>query len=234
VPRESDGKLAELEALPSGRASPPSSEQDQRVTPTAPMPQSNQPRALRFGRTTVSVAGGTVFSVPAEAIAIPANRRGMMVAGSTGQVRLRGGVTIERDLMHHAPLTLGTSVATTSGDLETQGVRLILHAVVYDDLGGTTRLDIVQRAIAAVLESADRHRVRSLVLPPIGAGVGQGRLSLEDVYATVVGAIAAHLRRYTSRIDQITIVCPDPRDTRTVFSLLQESHAQWWRMKTGS
>lgn len=204
------------------------------MTPTLPTTQPNPPRSLRFGRTTVSVAAGTVFSMPAEAIAVPANRRGMMVAGSTGQVRLRGGVAVERDLMHHAPLTLGTSVATTGGDLEAQGVRLILHAVVYDDLGGTTRLDIVQRAIGAVLESADRHRVRSLVLPPIGAGVGQGRLSLEDVYATIVGAIAAHLRRYTSRIDQITIVCPDPRETRTVFDLVKESHTQWWRMKTGS
>lgn len=192
-----------------------------------------QPMTLRFGRTTVGVVTGSVLDTPAEAIAIPANRRGMMVAGITGHVRLRGGADIERDLMQQAPLTLGTSVATTAGELAAQGVALILHTVVFDDLGGHTRRDIVERAVAAVLESADRHRVRSLSIAPIGAGVGQGRLTQEEVFPVVVDAVAAHLRRYTSRMDRITITCPDARQTRQVFAMVQEAHALWWRMKTG-
>ena len=190
--------------------------------------------AIRFGRTTVSVAIGDVFAVGAEAIAIPANRRGMMVAGIAGATRLRGGADVERELMRQAPLTLGTSVATSSGDLTEQGVSLVLHAVVFEDLGGTTRLDLVERAISGVLESADRHRVRSLSIAPIGSGVGQGRLGTDEVYAVTVDAIAAHLRRFSSRIERITIACPDSRDTRPVFARLRDAHTLWWQLRTST
>jgi O-acetyl-ADP-ribose deacetylase (regulator of RNase III) len=177
---------------------------------------------------------GDIFAVPAEVIVIPANRRGMLAAGVAGHVRLRGGVEIERDLMQQAPLTLGTSVATTSGDLAAEGVTMVMHAIVFDDLGGGTRIDIVRRAIESVLESADRHRVRSIVIPPLGTGVGHGRLPHDAVYATLVEAIAAHLRRFSSRIDRIWLLCPDTRDTRSVFALVQEAHTLWWRMKTSA
>ena len=190
--------------------------------------------SLRFGRTTVSVVVGDAFTIEAEAIVVPANRRGMMVAGVAGNVRLRGGMDIEREIMQQAPLTLGTSVATTSGELANHGVKLILHAVLFDDLGGTTRLDIVEKAIGNVLQSADRHRVRSIMIPPVGAGVGQGRLAYDEVYGVIVEEIAAHLRRYSSRLDHIVVACPDPKVRRTVFSLVQEAHTLWWKLKTSS
>jgi O-acetyl-ADP-ribose deacetylase len=190
--------------------------------------------SLRFGRTTVAVVTGDVFSFRAEAITIPANRRGMMVAGVAGHVRLRGGVDVERSLMQQAPLTLGTAVATTAGDLAEHGARLILHAVVFDDLGGSTRLDIVEKAVTNALQSADRHRVRSVVIPPIGYGVGQGRLTHDEVYATIVNAVAAHVRRFSSRIEQVYLTTPDPRQARTVFGLVQEAHTLWWQLRTSS
>jgi len=202
------------------------------VTPTSSNSQPPQQTAVRFGRTTVSVVTGDVFSVGAEAIVVPANRRGMMVAGVAGHVRLRGGIDIERDIMQQAPLALGTSVATTPGELTKAGARMVLHAVVFDDLGGTTRMDLVEKAVASALESADRHRVRSIVIPPIGSGVGQGRLTQDDVYATIVNAIAAHLRRFSSRIDHIYVACPGPRETRSVFALVEQAHALWWQLRT--
>src|SRR5687768_15522594 len=107
-----------------------------RVT-SSPASQSGQSLALRFGRTTVSVVAGDLLTTGAQAIVIPANRRGMMVAGSAGHVRLRGGFDVEHELMQQAPLTLGTSVATTSGDLAGSGPSLVLHAVIFDDLGGS-------------------------------------------------------------------------------------------------
>lgn len=188
--------------------------------------------SLRFGRTTVQVLFGDVFCTHTEAIVCPANRRGMMVAGTAGLVRLRGGAEVERDLMSRAPLTLGTSIATTSGDLAEHGIHLVFHAVVFDDLGGSTRLDHVQRAITSVLQSAERHRIRSLVIPPVGSGVGSGRLTQQNVYEIVVEEVAGHLRRFASRIEQITIACPDKRDTRDTFALLQGAYQLWWELQT--
>jgi O-acetyl-ADP-ribose deacetylase (regulator of RNase III) len=206
-------------------------EMQARVTSTFPS-QPEQTLALRFGRTTVSVVTGDLLATGVQAVVVPANRRGMMVAGAAGQARLRGGFAIEHELMRQAPLTLGTSVATTSGDLAADGTGLVLHAVVFDDLGGATRLDLVERALEAALASADRHRVRSIAIPPVGAGVGEGRLRRADVFAILVGVVAAHLRRYPSRIDRIELVCGDPREAREVHAMVQDAHTLWWRMKT--
>lgn len=189
---------------------------------------------LRFGRTTVGVASGNVFSSPSEAIVIPANRRGMMVAGISGLVRLRGGVEIEREVMSRAPLTLGTSIATSSGSLDGEGINLVLHAVVFDDLGGKSRLDHVQRAIGNAIESAERHRVRSVAITPAGSGVGAGRLTPEEVYAAIVEELGSYLRRNVSRIERITILCVSPDDTRTTFSLLQQAYTLWWQLRSSS
>lgn len=188
-------------------------------------------RSLRFGRTTVSVLHGNVFATDASAVVCPANRRGMMVAGAAGLVRLRGGADIERDIMARAPLALGTSIATTSGDLAASGVDLVLHAVIFTDLGGTTRLDHVKHAVASALQSAERHRVRSLALPPIGAGVGEGRLDSAEVYGVIVDEIAGHLRRFSSRIGHITVACPDRADVREAFALLQHAYQLWWELR---
>jgi O-acetyl-ADP-ribose deacetylase (regulator of RNase III) len=204
-----------------------------RVTPS-PASQPHQSLALRFGRTTVAVVACDLLASRAQAIVIPANRRGMMVAGTAGHVRLRGGFAVEHELMQHAPLTLGTSVATTSGDLVSTGPSLVLHAVVFDDLGGSTRLDLVEHALEAALASADRHRVRSLAIPPVGAGVGDGRLRRDEVFAILVGVVAAHLRRFASRIDRIDLVCSDAREAREVHAILQDAHTLWWRMKTST
>jgi O-acetyl-ADP-ribose deacetylase (regulator of RNase III) len=204
-----------------------------RVTPS-PASRPDQSLALRFGRTTVSVVACDLLASRAQAVVIPANRRGMMVAGTAGQVRLRGGFEIEHELTRQAPLTPGTSVATTSGELAGTGTSLVLHAVVYDDLGGSTRLDLVERAVEAALASADRHRMRSIAIPPVGAGVGEGRLRRDEVFAIVVGVVAAHLRRFTSRIDRIELVCADAREARDVHALVHDAHTLWWRMKTSA
>lgn len=199
--------------------------------PTTPLDSSHHP-SLRFGRTTVQVLVGDVLCTEAEAILCPANRRGMMVAGAAGLVRLRGGAEVEREIMSRAPLTLGTSVATSSGDLAARGIQIVFHTVVFDDLGGSTRLDLVERAVTSALQSAERHRVRSLVIPPVGSGVGSGRLTQQDVYGVVVEELAGHLRRFTSRIEHITIACPDKRDVRDTFALLQQAYQLWWQLQT--
>ncbi len=156
----------------------------------------------------------------------------MMVAGASGLVRLRGGASVEREIMSQAPLTLGTAVATASGDLTGVGIHLVFHAVVFDDLGGSTRLDLVEKAVTNALQSAERHRVRSLVIPPVGSGVGAGRLTQQEVYVVVVEELAGHLRRYTSRIETITIACPDKRDVRDTFALLQQAYQLWWELRS--
>jgi O-acetyl-ADP-ribose deacetylase (regulator of RNase III) len=154
-----------------------------------------------------------------------------MGAGAAGAVRLAGGMEVEREAMAAAPLTMGTAVATTSGDLAARGVRVIFHAVVSDRLGAPTREDIVQQATTDLLRLADRQRVRALALPPIGAGLGPGRLPTARVWELMIEEIVAYLRRFTSRLERIILVTRFPDEAEEVTRLLRVAREHWWGLR---
>ncbi|HVL24245.1 MAG TPA: macro domain-containing protein [Thermomicrobiales bacterium] len=186
---------------------------------------------VRFGRTVVVPSAASIFEHGVEAIVTPANRRGVMGVGIAGLVRLQGGTEIEREAMAQAPLAIGRAIVTASGKLAAHGTKLIIHAVTSDALGAPTRSDTVRKATTAVLQTADRHRIRSLAIPPLGAGLGSGRFQSDTVMLMMIEEIVAHLRRFTSRLDRIVLVCRDERDVRDLQYALNEARRLWWGIR---
>jgi O-acetyl-ADP-ribose deacetylase (regulator of RNase III) len=186
---------------------------------------------VRFGRTLIVPAAGSVLEQQVQAIVCPANRRGVMGAGIAGQIRMAGGIEIEREAMALAPLAIGSAISTTAGTLIGRGVTTIVHAVVSDALGSPTRLDIVRTATSAALTEADRRRVKSLLLPPLGSGLGPGRLPAGSVTAAMIEETVAYLRRFTSRCDRIVLAQYDPREAEDVLQALREARDLWWGLK---
>ncbi len=195
------------------------------------IPPVDDASGVRFGRTLIVSDAADLFAHDVEAIACPANRRGVMGAGIAGRVRLAGGIDIERDAMAKAPLTIGDAITTTSGALDDLGVRIIIHAVVSDTLGAPTRVDIVRSATSAVLREADRARVRSVLIPPLGSGLGPGRLPTGAVVVAMIEEIVAHLRRFTCRLERIVLTQPDAREADAIRKALIEARDLWWGLK---
>lgn len=186
---------------------------------------------VRFGRTVVLASSDSPFSHRVDAIVAPANRRGVMGVGTAGLVRLEGGQEIEREAMERAPLTLGTAVVTTSGRLAERGTRAIIHAVVADALGSPTRETIVRDALTAVLEIADHEKVRSIAIPPLTSGQASSSLQGETVFLVMIEEIVAYLRRFTSRLDRIVLICTDEREVRRLDHALAEARRMWWGLR---
>lgn len=186
---------------------------------------------VRFGRTLLDASASMLLDHHAEAIVCPANRRGVMGVGLAGVIRHAGGIEIEREAMELAPLSIGTAVPTAPGSLAERGVRIVIHAVVSDSLGAPTRQDIVRRATTAALELADRHRIRSIVMPPLGSGLGPGRLPTNVVTTVMIEEIVAHLRRFTSRIERITLVLSDSGDAAEAIVTIQEARKLFWGLR---
>jgi O-acetyl-ADP-ribose deacetylase (regulator of RNase III) len=186
---------------------------------------------VRFGRTVVVASADSLFSHQVEAIVAPANRRGVMGVGTAGLVRLEGGQEIEREVMAQAPITLGTAYVTTSGKLADRGTRAIIHAVVADALGSPTREKTVRHATTAVLEAADRERVRSIAIPSLSSGQSSSSLQSETVFLIMIEEIVAYLRRFTSRLDRIVLICHDERETRILDHALAEARRMWWGLR---
>jgi O-acetyl-ADP-ribose deacetylase len=186
---------------------------------------------VRFGRTVVIPSAESIFEHAVEAIVSPANRRGVMGVGVAGLVRLQGGADIEREAMAQTPLSVGHAIATSSGKLAERGTKMIIHAVTSDALGAPTRADTVRKATTAALQMADRHRLRSLAMPPLGAGLGSGRFQTDTVTLMMIEEIVAHLRRFTSRLDRIVLVCRDDREVRDLQFALTEARRLWWGLR---
>lgn len=186
---------------------------------------------VRFGRTLLVPVTGDPLRQAIDGIVVPANRRGVMGAGFAGQVRLAGGSEVEREAMAFAPLTIGGAVSTTAGLLAERGVRTVIHAVVSDALGAPTRLDIVRAATSAALIEADRRRVKGLLLPAIGAGLGPGRLHSGEVMVVMIEEVVAYLRRFTCRIDRIALPQHTAREAEEIRRALLEARELWWGLK---
>ncbi|HWV23411.1 MAG TPA: macro domain-containing protein [Thermomicrobiales bacterium] len=190
-----------------------------------------QEPGVRFGRTLVIPSAEPIFEHRLDAIATPANRRGVMGVGVSGQIRIHGGTEIEREAMALAPLTMGSAVVTSAGKLAEQGTRAIIHAVISDALGTPTREHIIREATMSTLAAADRQRFRSLVLPPLGNGPGIGRYGSDAVLIIMSEEVVAHLRRFTSRLERIVLVCHDAREVRDLEHALIEARRQWWGLQ---
>jgi O-acetyl-ADP-ribose deacetylase (regulator of RNase III) len=186
---------------------------------------------VRFGRTLILPVTGGVLDQQVQGVVCPANMRGVMGAGMAGQIRLAAGGEIEREAMENAPLALGSAISTSAGKLQTRGIQTIIHAVVADALGAPTRIDIVRAATTAALAEADRRRVKSLLLPSIGSGIGPGRLPSGQVSAVMIEEIVAYLRRFTCRIDKIVLPQHSARDADDLRRALKEARELWWGLR---
>ena len=191
-------------------------------------PTVDESEGVRFGRTLIVPLAGDMLSQQVQGIVCPANRRGVMGAGFTGQIRMTGGIEIEREAMAQAPLTIGSAISTSAGALVDRGVTTIIHAVVSDALGAPTRIDIVRSATGAALKEADRRRLKSLLLPPLGSGLGPGRLPTGTVAVAMIEETVAYLRRFTCRMDRIVLAQRDTREADEIRQALIEARALWW------
>ncbi|MEJ7839192.1 MAG: macro domain-containing protein [Thermomicrobiales bacterium] len=188
---------------------------------------------VRFGRTLLRVNVGNPVDQPVEALVCPANRRGVMGVGAAGAIRLAGGAEIEREIMQLAPLTMGSAHTTSSGVLAARGIRYVIHGVVSNELGSPSREDVVRRATVAALQQADRIRVKSVAFPALGAGLGPDKLTSQQVSLVMIEEIVAHVRRFTSRIDMIVLLCRDQREARTTHDALLQARVLWLGIRGG-
>jgi len=182
---------------------------------------------VRFGRARLIASSHPMLEHEVSGVVSPANRRGVMGVGIAGAIRMAGGIEIEREAMAKAPLGLGTAVATGSGLLEQRGVTIIIHAVVSDALGSPTRADIVRHATIAALRIADANRLKSIAMPPLGSGAASLDLTGAMVFALMIEEIVAHLRRFTSRLERVVLVCRDDREAREIGNILREARELW-------
>ena len=184
---------------------------------------------VRFGRTLIVTVHGDPFAQGADGVVVAANRRGMMGAAAVpGIAGLRsfGGSDLERAAMALAPLDLGSAVVTDAPGLGERGVRVVIHAVVHQELGDRAREEHVRRATGATLLAADRHRLRHLAMPVLG--LAGHPADPGPMIEAVVGELVASLRRSSLRIEQVTLACRFPEQAEATAAAVRRSRERAW------
>lgn len=184
---------------------------------------------VEFGRTRISVADGEPLDQPVQAIICPANVRGMMPSSGSLSLRLSTGPDVERQVRALAPLNLGTSVVTSSGNLAARGIERLIHAVITTEPGVGALLPTVRDALFAALEFAQRDRVRSLAIPILGMEAGASPEKRALWIDGIVDEVVAHVRRDRSSLDSVVLVSRYPDDEAIVVAALTSARAKSWR-----
>jgi O-acetyl-ADP-ribose deacetylase (regulator of RNase III) len=131
----------------------------------------------------VEVREADITKLEVDAIANAANTELRHGGGVAAAIVRGGGRSIQDESDRLAPIELGEAVATGAGELP---ARWVIHAATMH-LGGPTSADIIRRATASALGTAEEVGAKSLGLVAFGTGVGGfpveegARIEVEEV-----------------------------------------------------
>ncbi len=146
---------------------------------------------------TITVVNGDITLFSCDAIVNPANSSGIMGGGVAGALKRVGGQIIEEEARQHAPIPVGSAVATTAGSLP---ARYVIHAPTMTRPAMHIRTDNVEKATKAAFQLGKQLGIGSIVLPGMGTGVGG--VSVDDA-ARVMISVAS---MYSSFFDRIVFI----------------------------
>lgn len=164
--------------------------------------------------TEVSVVVGNIADFDqhqAEAYVVAANNELWMGAGVAGALKSAAGEPVEQEAVEQGPIAVGDAVVTGAGKMPPPAKALI-HAA---SMGFTDRTQIyasvetVRNATKRTLERCDEHRLKSVVFPALGTGVGG--LEMEAAATAMASAINEHIQADTGIERVIIAVTNDER-----------------------
>ena len=135
----------------------------------------------------IELWNGDICDLEVDAIVNPANLSLWMSTGVSGAIKRAGGDAIEFAAVRQAPVPLGESVVTDSGNL---AARAVIHAVSLDRDRRTSG-PVIAAAVRSAMARAREIGATSVAFPALGTGVGG--FPLEDAARITVETVREEL-----------------------------------------
>ena len=116
----------------------------------------------------IELWNGDICDLEVDAIVSPASTSLWMSTGVAGELKRKGGDSIEFAALRLAPVSLGDAVVTPAGRL---AARFIIHAVSHER-GRRTSGPAIDRAARGAMARARELGLASVAFPALGTGVG--------------------------------------------------------------
>ena len=120
------------------------------------------------GKIDIVVIQGDIADETADALISPDDTHLSMSGGASAALRDAGGPALYEAAQDKGPLEVGEVAVTDSFGLFSD---YVIHAAGKPALGRSTK-ESVRRATESALKVADEYECRSVVIPPLGSGVG--------------------------------------------------------------
>lgn len=164
------------------------------------------------------VVVGDALEVGGDALVIPANRQLTLGWGShlAELVAVRAGPEVEAEALRAWPEGIGMGEAVCTGAGTLPGYRAVIHAAVLDRgdldprfllrLKPRTSPETLRAAVAASLDRAEEAGLETVVLTPMGAGIGG--LSDAACAREIREAVAAWEEAHSgSAVREVAVAC---------------------------
>jgi O-acetyl-ADP-ribose deacetylase (regulator of RNase III) len=152
----------------------------------------------------VEIEDSDITELDVDAIANAANTDLRHGGGVAGAISRAGGPTIQEESDALAPVGLGDAVATSAGEMP---AKWVIHAATMR-LGESTSAEVIRKATASTLRTADDLGAKSLALVAFGTGVGG--FPLDEAATIEVEEVRRHLER-GSRLERVVFAVFGPQ-----------------------
>jgi O-acetyl-ADP-ribose deacetylase (regulator of RNase III) len=164
----------------------------------------------------IELWNGDICDLEVDAIVNPAGASLWMSTGVSGAIKRAGGDSIEFAAVRQAPVPLGESVVTPSGELAAQAV---IHAVSLDR-DRRTSSEVIAAAVRSAMARAREIGARSIAFPALGTGVGG--FPLEESARVTVETVRQELDR-SPAIEHVTFALRGAAAYQAFQSAIQQS-----------
>jgi len=145
--------------------------------------------------TNIHITQGDLTSYETDAIVNAANNDLILGGGLAGAIRRKGGPSIQRECDAHGPVAVGQAAITGAGDLP---ARYVIHQASMS-LGGRTTAESLKSSTRAVLELAEKHKLKTIAFPATGTGIAG--FDLRKCAEIMLRTVAEHVAGPTSLTD---------------------------------
>ncbi len=165
---------------------------------------------MRLGNCEIRIMHGDITDTAFDAIVNAANNKLLMGGGIAGTIKEKGGISIEDEAVEKGPIEIGGAVATRAGKLK---ARYVIHAATMGLDHKTDEIKI-RNACASALRVADELKIRSVVFPALGCGVGG--FSIKASAKIMAQEVMKHLREAKTSLEEI-VFCMHEKEAYDIF-----------------
>ncbi|MFH1239208.1 MAG: macro domain-containing protein [bacterium] len=172
----------------------------------------------------LKVLTGDITELNVDAIVNAANNQLIMGGGVAGEIKKKGGQSIQDEATQLAPIPIGEAVLTSGGNLK---ARYVIHAATMG-MDFETDETKIRDCVSNSLKRAEEKGFSSIAFPALGCGVGG--FPLQKAAKIMVEEVLSHLKK-PSTLEDIIFVLVDEAGT-TLFEETMFSHLDYVQGKT--